>query len=83
MQPTDQRVDDSSSLDSDEEACRDLESAHRQLRKIDKKIRSKGVTKKERRLLQNRKSALKCRLKKDQEMMKVRKQLEGLTQENE
>lgn len=39
-------------------------STTRKLQKIEKKIKSGNLTKKERRLLQNRKSALKCRLKK-------------------
>jgi len=34
------------------------------LKKLENKIRNKDLSKKERKLLQNRKSALKCRLKK-------------------
>ena len=71
---------DASDLDGDDD---DLESAMRKLNKIDKKIKKGGLTKKERRLLQNRKSALKCRIKKEQEETKVRRDLDKLSEENE
>jgi hypothetical protein len=42
----------------------DDSSTNNQLFRIEKKIQQPDLTKRERRLLQNRKSALKCRLKK-------------------
>ena len=39
-------------------------STARKINQIEKKIRASNLSKRERRLLQNRKSALKCRLKK-------------------
>ena len=49
-----------SSMDSDGSKSKTLTK----LQKIEQQIKSNKVSKKERRLLQNRKSALKCRLKK-------------------
>jgi hypothetical protein len=40
------------------------------------------LSKRERRLLQNRKSALKCRLKKQQELDKMKKHVDKLASEN-
>lgn len=71
---------DGSDIDGDDD---DLESALRKLNKIDKKIKRGGLSKKDRRLLQNRKSALKCRIKKEQEETKVRRDLDKLSEENE
>lgn len=46
------------------EGLSDNDSTNNQLFLIEKKIQQADLTKRERRLLQNRKSALKCRLKK-------------------
>ena len=53
--------EDSEGMDLDDV---DIAQTNQQLFKIEKKIQSHNISKKERRLLQNRKSALKCRLKK-------------------
>lgn len=74
-------LDDDNS-DSDAGGEDDLENAQAQLKKIELKIKKGGMSKRERRLLQNRKSALKCRIKKDQETYRVRSQLANLTKEN-
>ncbi|CDW71993.1 bzip transcription factor [Stylonychia lemnae] len=60
----------------------DDSSTNNQLFKIEKKIQQPDLSKRERRLLQNRKSALKCRLKKQQELDKMKKQVDKLAQEN-
>ena len=47
------------------ETCAKIcDDAKKNVKKLEKKIRNKDLSKRERRLLQNRKSALKCRLKK-------------------
>ena len=56
--------DDDSLMGDHEDSDGSEGSTTRKLQKIEKKIKSGNLTKKERRLLQNRKSALKCRLKK-------------------
>jgi 5-bromo-4-chloroindolyl phosphate hydrolysis protein len=61
----------------------DFEGATRKLKSISKIIKKGGLTRKELRLLQNRKSALKCRIKKEQETYRVKKQLHALQAENE
>jgi hypothetical protein len=55
---SDEDIDDFSSAGSNKD------STQRKLITIEKKIRKDGLGKREKRLLQNRKSALKCRLKK-------------------
>eukprot|EP00347_Sterkiella_histriomuscorum_P017170 403350401 len=60
----------------------DDSSTNNQLFRIEKKIQQPDLSKRERRLLQNRKSALKCRLKKQQELDKMKKQVDKLSQEN-
>jgi len=58
-------------------------SNHQQLFRIERKIKEGGeLNKRERRLLQNRKSALKCRLKKQEELEKMKEIVERLSQEN-
>ncbi len=49
--------------------------------KIERKIKQDGqeLSKRDRRLLQNRKSALKCRLKKQEELEAMRERVEKLT----
>jgi predicted nucleic acid-binding Zn-ribbon protein len=62
---------------------RDLDATNTQLFRIERKIQQgTDLTKRERRLLQNRKSALKCRLKKQQELDKMKKQVDKLANEN-
>jgi hypothetical protein len=56
--------DDSLSDMSDHSSNLSRDSTTFKLKKLEKKIRNKDLSKRERRLLQNRKSALKCRLKK-------------------
>lgn len=52
------------------------------LQKIEQQIKSNKVSKKERRLLQNRKSALKCRLKKQNAFQNKDVMLEKMKQQN-
>lgn len=60
-----------------------LTATNNQLFKIEKKIQQgTDLSKRERRLLQNRKSALKCRLKKQHELDKMKKQVDKLANEN-
>lgn len=66
----------------DFEGLSDDDSTNNQLFLIEKKIQQPDLTKRERRLLQNRKSALKCRLKKQQELDKMKKQVDKLSSEN-
>ena len=58
-------------------------SNHQQLFRIERKIKEGGeLNKRERRLLQNRKSALKCRLKKQEELEKMKDVVDRLSLEN-
>ena len=53
-------------------------STTRKLLNIEKKIQRHDLSKRERRLLQNRKSALKCRLKKQNQLEKLKGQVDKL-----
>ena len=57
-------------------------STNNQLFRIEKKIMQPDLTKRERRLLQNRKSALKCRLKKQNELDKMKGEVDKISYEN-
>lgn len=54
----------------------------RQLNRIEKKIQCKNLSKKDRRLLQNRKSALKCRLKKQDQFTSLHQKVDSLAEDN-
>ena len=72
-----------SSNNGDESGDESASATNHQLFKIERKIQQgTELSKRERRLLQNRKSALKCRLKKQQELDKMKKQVEKLAGEN-
>ena len=58
------------------------ESTARKLSSIEKRIATANLSKKERRLLQNRKSALKCRLKKQDQLSGFKGKLGKLSDEN-
>lgn len=69
--------------DSSVDIEKELSATNTQLFKIEKKIQQgTDLSKRERRLLQNRKSALKCRLKKQQELDKMKKHVEKFSSEN-
>ena len=70
--------DDSQSDDSADSQ----DSTARKLRIIERKIRTSNLTKRERRLLQNRKSALKCRIKKQDQQERLRNQIRRLNHLN-
>lgn len=75
--------DDSLMNDSSVDIEKELSATNTQLFKIEKKIQQgTDLSKRERRLLQNRKSALKCRLKKQQELDKMKKHVEKFSSEN-
>ena len=57
-------------------------SVTRKLSKIEKKISRGDLSKRERRLLQNRKSALKCRLKKQDQLERLKSLVDRLSGEN-
>ena len=57
-------------------------SVTQKLQLIEQEIQRTDITKREKRLLQNRKSALKCRLKKQSYSDKLKNQLDFLTKEN-
>lgn len=57
-------------------------SVTRKLSKIEKKICRGDLSKRERRLLQNRKSALKCRLKKQDQLERLKSLVDRLSGEN-
>lgn len=83
----DENNEQMSSFDSnedDDDSDNDAAATNHQLFKIERKIQQGGeqLSKRERRLLQNRKSALKCRLKKQQELDKMKKMVERLASEN-
>lgn len=79
----DSQDDDSLMNDSSADLDKDFSGTNTQLFKIERKIQQgTDLSKRERRLLQNRKSALKCRLKKQQELDKMKKQVERLSSEN-
>jgi len=70
----DSQDDDSLMNDSSADLDKDFSETNTQLFKIERKIQQgTDLSKRERRLLQNRKSALKCRLKKQQEVDKMKK----------
>ena len=52
------------------------------LQRIEKMIADKSLSKHDRRLLQNKKSALKCRLKKENQLTSMNGEVERLSQEN-
>ena len=58
------------------------DSTQRKLTSIEKRIATANLSKKERRLLQNRKSALKCRLKKQDQLSGFKGKLEKISAEN-
>lgn len=69
--------------DDDEAGVGDISATNTQLFKIERKIQQgTDLSKRERRLLQNRKSALKCRLKKQNELDKMKRMVDRLTSEN-
>jgi hypothetical protein len=86
----DQEVDEYNMQDKDMDSfsdnsssmCLSKGSTTLKLSKIERKIQRTDLTKRERRLLQNRKSALKCRLKKQDQMERLRGQVEKLSQDN-
>ena len=85
MESDDDDFDDSDddSFDSSADIERELSVTNTQLFKIERKIQQgTDLSKRERRLLQNRKSALKCRLKKQQELDKMKRQVDKLQGEN-
>jgi len=57
-------------------------STARKLDQIEQKIRRSNLSKRERRLLQNRKSALKCRLKKQGQLERLEVQVERMAADN-
>mmetsp|Transcript_5466 Transcript_5466/g.8507 ORF Transcript_5466/g.8507 Transcript_5466/m.8507 type:complete len:136 (+) Transcript_5466:348-755(+) len=57
-------------------------STKQKLSQIERKIQSSSLSKRERRLLQNRKSALKCRLKKQGQLDKFRGRVDKLHSHN-
>lgn len=57
-------------------------SVTRKLSKIEKKISRGDLSKRERRLLQNRKSALKCRIKKQDQLERLKGVVDRLSGEN-
>lgn len=57
-------------------------SVTQKLQLIEQEIQRTDITKREKRLLQNRKSALKCRLKKQSYSDKLKNQLDFLVREN-
>ena len=76
-------LSDDSMTDDSADIERDLSVTNTQLFKIERKIQQgTDLTKRERRLLQNRKSALKCRLKKQTELDKMKRQVDKLASEN-
>ena len=72
-----QLLDSSSNADQDE-ATDDFTK----LQRIEKMIQDKSLSKHDRRLLQNKKSALKCRLKKENQLSSMNTEVERLSQEN-
>ena len=67
-------ISDGSLNESSADLDRELSATNTQLFKIERKIQQgTDLSKRERRLLQNRKSALKCRLKKQQELDKMKR----------
>jgi hypothetical protein len=64
--------DSVSDHDNSSSMCLSGGSTTRKLSKIEKKIQRNDLTKRERRLLQNRKSALKCRLKKQDHLERTK-----------
>ena len=74
-------VDDVEGDDEDEENDGDVITKSK-LFKIEKLIEEKKLSKRERRLLQNRKSALKCRLKKQSELEGMKSVVEQLNEDN-
>ena len=57
-------------------------STNNQFMKIEQKIKKADLSKRDRRLLQNRKSALKCRLKKQSELDTMKIKVDKLAHEN-
>ena len=74
--------DDDSLSNLSSNSCMSKGSTTRKLSKIEKKIQNANLSKRERRLLQNRKSALKCRLKKQDQLYRLKNQVERLSNEN-
>jgi hypothetical protein len=78
----DLKLSESGDYGSDLDLSGDESSTNQQLFRIERKIQQPDLSKRERRLLQNRKSALKCRLKKQNELDKMKRQVDKLMQEN-
>ena len=74
-------IDELSNL-SDAESEHSRTSFTKKLNQIETQINRTDLSKREKRLLQNRKSALKCRLKKQGFLEKIREQLHNSHQDN-
>ena len=70
-------IDGNSEAGSDSDVSAKGSTKHK-LSQIEKKIQSNSLSKRERRLLQNRKSALKCRLKKQGQLEKCKSRVDKL-----
>lgn len=76
------RMGDDSLSDNSSDMGLSKGSVTRKLSKIEKKISRGDLSKRERRLLQNRKSALKCRLKKQDQLERLKSLVDRLSGEN-
>ena len=82
QEPVDSLSNSSLGTDDENDPDGSRASTTRKLNRIEKKIQQPNLSKKERRLLQNRKSALKCRLKKQDQLANLKGKVDVLVEEN-